>query len=154
MNGEIINQIETMLRNIGYTGTITATDDNTVTIFLSEPSTTQSQEPSTTQSQEPSTTQSQEPSTAQSQEQSTTQSQEQSTTQSQEPSTTQLQEPPLLEAIIKQQTTRIEALTNKLNEIFKVSPSAQPKNEWESYLDNPNSATYRAMKEAGLIKEK
>lgn len=62
-------------------------------------------------------------------------------------------EPPTLESIIEQQNARIEALTNKLNEIFKISPNAQPKNEWESYLDNPNSATYRAMKEAGLIKE-
>ena len=62
-------------------------------------------------------------------------------------------EPPTLESIIEQQNARIAELTNKLNEIFKISPSTQPKNEWESYLDDPNSATYRAMKEAGLIKE-
>ena len=104
MNEEILSQINTMLTNAGYTGTVITTDENTVTISLAEPPT---------------------------------------------PPT----EPPTLESIIEQQNARIEALTNKLNEIFKISPNAQPKNEWESYLDNPNSATYRAMKEAGLIKE-
>ena len=104
MNEKICDQIKTMLANIGYTGPVISTDENTVTIFLEEPPT---------------------------------------------PPT----EPPTLESIIEQQNERIEALTNKLNEIFKISPNTQPKNEWESYLDNPNSATYRAMKEAGLIKE-
>ena len=123
MNEEILDQINTMLTNAGYTGTVTTTDENTVTISLVEPSTTPLTEPSTTEPQ---------------------------TTPLTEPSTT---EPPTLESIIERQNARIEALTNKLNEIFKISPNAQPKNEWESYLDNPNSATYRAMKEAGLIKE-
>lgn len=124
MNEEILNQINTMLTNAGYTGTVTATNENTVTISFAEPPT----EPPTEQPITPPT----EPPTA-------------------EP--TEPTEPPTLESIIEQQNARIEALTNKLNEIFKISPNAQPKNEWESYLDNPNSATYRAMKEAGLIKE-
>ena len=130
MNEEILDQINTMLTNAGYTGTVTTIDENTVTISLVEPSTTPLTEPSTT---EPQTTPLTEP----------------STTEPPTPST----EPPTLESIIEQQNARIEALTNKLNEIFKISPNAQPKNEWESYLDNPNSATYRAMKEAGLLKE-
>lgn len=124
MNEEILDQINTMLTNAGYTGTVTATDENTVTISFAEPQITPPTEPPTTEPVEPPTTEPAEPT-----------------------------EPPTLESIIEQQNARIEALTNKLNEIFKISPNAQPKNEWESYLDNPNSATYRAMKEAGLIKE-
>lgn len=124
MNEEILNQINTMLTNAGYTGTVTATDENTVTISIAEPSTPEPAEPSTSEPADPSI-----------------------------PEPTEPAEHLTLEAIIEQQNQRIEALTNKLNEIFKISPNAQPKNEWESYLDNPNSATYRAMKEAGLIKE-
>ena len=128
MNEEILNHINTMLTNTGYAGTVIATDENTVTISFTEPPTTPPTEPPTTPPTEPPT-----PPT--------------------EPPSTPPTEPPTLESIIEQQNVRIEALTNKLNEIFKISPNAQPKNEWESYLDNPNSATYRAMKEAGLIKE-
>ena len=136
MNEEILDQINTMLTNAGYTGTVTATDENTVTISFAESPTTQPTESPTTQPTEPPTTSPTEP----------------PTTPPTEPPTPPT-EPPTLESIIEQQNARIEALTNKLNEIFKISPNAQPKNEWESYLDNPNSATYRAMKEAGLIKE-
>lgn len=125
MNDEILNQINTMLTNAGYTGTVTATDENTVTISFAEPPTPPTEPP--TQPTEPPTPPTEPP--------------------------TPPTEPPTLESIIEQQNERIEALTNKLNEIFKISPNTQPKNEWESYLDNPNSATYRAMKEAGLIKE-
>lgn len=135
MNEEILNQINTMLTNAGYTGTVITTDENTVTITLAEPPTPPTEPP--TPPTEPSTTPPTEP----------------PTTPPTEPPTTPPTEPPTLESIIEQQNARIEALTNKLNEIFKISPNAQPKNEWESYLDNPNSATYRAMKEAGLIKE-
>lgn len=135
MNEEIFNQINTMLTNAGYTGTVITTDENTVTITLAEPPTPPTEPP--TPPTEPSTTPPTEP----------------PTTPPTEPPTTPPTEPPTLESIIEQQNARIEALTNKLNEIFKISPSTQPKNEWESYLDNPNSATYRAMKEAGLIKE-
>ena len=123
----------TMLTNAGYTGTVIATDDNTVTISLAEPPTIPLTEPPTPPTEPP--TPSTEPPTPPT-----------------EPPTPPT-EPPTLESIIEQQNARIEALTNKLNEIFKISPNAQPKNEWESYLDDPNSATYRAMKEAGLIKE-
>ena len=129
MNEEILNQINTMLANAGYTGTVTINDGNTVSIALVEPPATPPTEPPNTPPTEPQTTEPTEPQTM--------------------PPT----EPSTLESIIEQQNERIEALTNKLNEIFKISPNAQPKNEWESYLDNPNSATYRAMKEAGLIKE-
>ena len=142
MNEKICDQIKTMLANIGYTGPVISTDENTVTIFLEESSTT---EPPTTPPTEPPTTPPTEP--------PTTPPTEPPTTPPTEPPTTPSAEPPTLESIIEQQNARIEALTNKLNEIFKISPNAQPKNEWESYLDNPNSATYRAMKEAGLIKE-
>ena len=128
MNEEILNHINTMLTNAGYAGTVIATDENTVTISFTEPPATPPTEPPATPPTEPPT-----PPT--------------------EPPSTPPTEPPTLEFIIEQQNARIEALTNKLNEIFKISPNAQPKNEWESYLDNPNSATYRAMKEAGLIKE-
>lgn len=129
MNEEILNQINTMLTNAGYTGTVTATDENTITIsFTESPTTEPTESPTTEPTESPSTEPTESPIT--------------------EPT-----EPPTLESIIEQQNARIEALTNKLNEIFKISPNAQPKNEWESYLDNPNSATYRAMKEAGLIKE-
>ena len=132
MNEEILNQINTMLTNAGYTGTVITTDENTVTISLAEPPTPPTEPP--TPPTEPPTPPTEPP------------------TPPTEPPTPPT-EPPTLESIIEQQNARIEALTNKLNEIFKISPNAQPKNEWESYLDNPNSATYRAMKEAGLIKE-
>ena len=138
MNEEILDQINTMLTNAGYTGTVIATDDNTVTISLAEPPTPLTEPP--TPPTEPTTPPTEPPT-------------EPPSTQPTEPPTTPPTEPPTLESIIEQQNARIEALTNKLNEIFKISPNAQPKNEWESYLDNPNSATYRAMKEAGLIKE-
>ena len=137
MNEEIVNQITTMLANAGYTGIVTTTNDNTVTITHAELSATPPTEPPTTPPTEP-------PATLPT---------ESSVTPPTEPPATTSTEPPALEAIIEQQNARIEALTNKLNEIFKISPNTQPKNEWESYLDNPNSATYRAMKEAGLIKE-
>ena len=126
MNEEIINQINAVLRNSGYDGVVTITDSTGGVITISEPSTTPLAEPPTPPTEPP--------------------------TPPTEPPTPPT-EPPTLESIIEQQNARIEALTNKLNEIFKISPNAQPKNEWESYLDNPNSATYRAMKEAGLIKE-
>ena len=140
MNEEILNQINTICRNAGYDGIVTTTDINGGTITISgfptisfpEPSITPLTEPPTTPPTEPPSTPPTEPPT--------------------EPPTLPT-EPPTLESIIEQQNARIEALTNKLNEIFKISPNAQPKNEWESYLDNPGSATYRAMKEAGLIKE-
>ena len=132
MNEEIVNQITTMLTNAGYVGIVTTTDENTVTISLAESPTPPTEPP--TPPTEPPTPPTEPP------------------TPLTEPPTPPT-EPPTLESIIEQQNARIEALTNKLNEIFKISPNAQPKNEWESYLDNPNSATYRAMKEAGLIKE-
>ena len=132
MNEEIFSQINTMLTNAGYTGTVITTDENTVTISLAEPPTPPTEPP--TPLTEPPTPPTEPPTP---------------TTEPPTPPT----EPPTLESIIEQQNARIEALTNKLNEIFKISPNSQPKNEWESYLDNPNSATYRAMKEAGLIKE-
>ena len=134
MNEEILNQINTMLTNAGYTGTVITTDENTVTISLAEPPTPPTEPP--TQPTEPPTPPTEPPATPPT-----------------EPPATPPTEPLTLESIIEQQNERIEALTNKLNEIFKISPNAQPKNEWENYLDNPNSATYRAMKEAGLIKE-
>ena len=133
MKEEILTQINTMLKNAGYTGTVTATDENTITISIAELPITPPTEPPTPPTEPP--TPPTEPPTPPT-----------------EPPTPPT-EPPTLESIIEQQNARIEALTNKLNEIFKISPNAQPKNEWESYLDNPNSATYRAMKEAGLIKE-
>ena len=139
MNEEIINQINTMLTNAGYIGTVITTDDNTVTISLAEPPTPPTEPP--TPPTEPPTPPTEPP----------TPPTEPPTPPTEPP--TPPTEPPTLESIIEQQNARIEALTNKLNEIFKISPNAQPKNEWESYLDNPNSATYRAMKEAGLIKE-
>ena len=132
MNEEIVNQITTMLTNAGYVGIVTTTDENTVTISLAESPTPPTEPP--TPPTEPPTPPTEPP------------------TPLTEPPTPPT-EPPTLESIIEQQNARIEALTNKLNEIFKISPNAQPKNEWESYLDNPGSATYRAMKEAGLIKE-
>lgn len=145
MNEEILEQINTILRNAGYEGTATYTDNNadTVTIsgfpFISSTgtSTIQLTEPSTIPPTEPPTTTPTEPPTEP----------------PAEPSAEPSAELTSLEFIIEQQNERIAELTNKLNEIFKISPSAQPKNEWESYLDDPNSATYRAMKEAGLIKE-
>lgn len=133
MNEEILEQINTILRNAGYDGIVTSTDANAGTVTISGFPNTQPTEPPTTSSAEPPTTSSAEP----------------LTTQPEEPPT----EPQSLESIIEQQNERIAELTNKLNEIFKISPNTQPKNEWESYLDDPNSATYRAMKEAGLIKE-
>ena len=135
MNEEILNHINTMLTNAGYAGTVIATDENTVTISFTEPPSTPPMEPPTLPTEPPSTPPMEPP------------------TLPTEPPSTPPTEPPTLESIIEQQNARIEALTNKLNEIFKISPNAQPKNEWESYLDNPNSATYRAMKEVGLIKE-
>lgn len=137
MNEELNNQISTILKNAGYGGIVTSTDTNAGPVIISGSPITQPTEPSTTQPAEPPTTTPTEPPT------------EPSTTQPPDPSI----EPQSLESIIEQQNERIAELTNKLNEIFKISPSTQPKNEWESYLDNPNSATYRAMKEAGLIKE-
>lgn len=144
MNEEIINQINAVLRNTGYDGVVTTTDSTGGVITISELSTTPLAEPPTTPPTEPPSTLPTEP----------------PSTQPAEPPITPPTEPPTLESIIEQQNARIEqqnarieALTNKLNEIFKISPNVQPKNEWESYLDNPGSATYRAMKEAGLIKE-
>ena len=147
MNEEIVNQINTTCRNAGYDGIVTTTDTIGGTIPISgfptisfpEPSITPLTDPPAPPT-EPPTTPPTEPPTPPTE----------PPTPSTEPPTT---EPPTLESIIEQQNARIEALTNKLNEIFKISPNVQPKNEWESYLDNPNSATYRAMKEAGLIKE-
>ena len=139
MNEEIFSQINTMLTNAGYTGTVITTDENTVTISLAEPPTPPTEPP--TPLTEPPTPPTEPPTPP-----------TEPPTPSTEPPTPPT-EPPTLESIIEQQNARIEALTNKLNEIFKISPNSQPKNEWESYLDNPNSATYRAMKEAGLIKE-
>lgn len=135
MNEELVEQINNLLEHAGYTGMVTTTDNTVnITIPLSTPPT----EPPTTPPTEPTTTPPTEP----------------PTTPPTEPPTTPPTEPPTLESIIEKQNARIEELTNKLNEIFKISPNVQPRNEWESYLDNPNSATYRAMKEAGLIKEK
>lgn len=141
MNEEILNQINTIGRNAAYDGIVTTTDINGGTIPINGFPTISFSEPPTTPPTEPPSTPPTEPPT------------EPPSTQPTEPPTTPPTEPPTLESIIEQQNARIEALTNKLNEIFKISPSTQPKNEWESYLDNPGSATYRAMKEAGLIKE-
>ena len=132
MNDEILNQLDNTFTNASYTGQSIYTADNTTNLWYAEPPTPPTEPP--TPPTEPPTPPTEPP------------------TQPTEPPTPPT-EPPTLESIIEQQNERIEALTNKLNEIFKISPNTQPKNEWESYLDNPNSATYRAMKEAGLIKE-